>query len=95
MDGNTKASYFWDLIESGEDGISLLQADHENKQAEDLTLSIVTSRAKKTELRIKNMRAALSVEMNPEKRERLKKGIAEYEIRLDELKRIEAAAAKI
>ena len=75
------------------EGFSFLQAYGTASKEKDLTLTIVTSRAKKMELRIRNMKASLAGELNRENRERLRKGIAEYEIRLDELKRIEAAAA--
>ena len=75
------------------EGFSFLQAEPEASKEKDLTLSIVISRIRKTELRLRNMKAALAGELNTERRERLQKGIAEYEIRLDELKRIEAAAA--
>ena len=76
----------------GED-FSILQAQDTASKEKDLTLAIVTSRAKRVELRLRNMKKDLSGELNGERRERLKNGIAEYEIRLDELKRIEAAAA--
>ena len=75
------------------EGFSFLQAEPEASKEKDLTLSIVTSRAKRIELRLRNMKKDLAGELNGERRERLKNGIAEYEIRLDELKRIEAAAA--
>lgn len=76
----------------GED-FSILQAQDTASKENDLTLAIVTSRAKRIELRLRNMKKDLAGELNGERRELLKDGIAEYEIRLDELKRIEAAAA--
>lgn len=75
------------------EGFSILQAQDTASKEKDLTLAIVTSRAKRIELRLRNMKKDLAGELNGERRERLKNGIAEYEIRLDELKRIEAAAA--
>lgn len=75
------------------DGLPSLQADWLASREKDYTLSIVTSRARKTELRLRNMKDSLARELDTERRRRLQKGIAEYEIRLDELKKIEAAAA--
>lgn len=77
----------------GED-FSILQAQDTASKEKDLTLAIVTSRAKKTELRLRNMKKDLAGEINPTKRQRLRDSIAEYEIRLDELNRILSAAEK-
>lgn len=73
---------------------SSLQANNPAYKNKESLFDIVTSRAKKTELRLRNMKKDLAGEINPTKRQRLRDSIAEYEIRLDELNRILSAAEK-